>query len=233
MLPPRDAALPPAPFTAEEEIDTALRNRPELHQLDYQERINRRELQAKIIAAFPSVKGFVGVDADSNDFLYHNNWVQYGARASWNLLSVVRLPAEKRTVRAQDDVLHAKALATAMAVMTQVQVARARYALYGSELDTARHQQRIQYGIMHQIDGGYKAGAISQQTLLREQMNSLVTQVKLDIAYADAQNAYANLYAAMGLDNYTPNVAPDRSVNGIAGDLREMWARRETLAEAR
>lgn len=232
VLPARDAALPPAPFTAEQEIDTALRNRPELRQIDYQQRINKRELDAKILAAFPSLKGFVGVNTDSNDFLYHNNWVQYGARASWNLLSVFRLPAEKKAVHAQDDVLRAKSLATAMAVMTQVEVARARYALYGSELDTARHQHAIQVGIMGQINGGYKAGAISQQTLLREQMNSLVTEVKLDIAYANAQNAYANLYAAMGLDNYTPNIAPDRSVRSLAGDLRAMWASRETFAQA-
>ena len=233
VMPARDAALPTVPYTAEQEIDTALRNRPELHQLDYQERINRRELDAKIIAAFPSLKGFVGVDTDSNSFLFHSNWAQYGARASWNLINLVRLPADKRAVHAQDDVLRTKELATAMAVMTQVEVARARYALYGSELDTARHQEAIQRGIINQIDGGYKAGAISQQTLLREQMNSLVTEVKLDIAYADAQNAYANLYASMGLDNYTPDVTPGRSVNGIAGDLREMWARRETLAQVR
>lgn len=233
VMPERDAALPVVPYTAEQEFDTALHNRPELHQLAYQERINRRELDAKILAAFPSLKGFVGVDTDSNSFLFHGGWAQYGARASWNLINVVRLPAEKRTLHAQDGVLQAKALATAMAVMTQVEVARARYALYGSELDSARHQQRIQHGIMQQIDGGYKAGAISQQTLLREQMNSLVTEVKFDIAYADAQNAYANLCAAMGLDNYTPDVTPGSSVRAIAGDLRGMWARRETVAQAR
>ncbi len=230
-LSPRDAALAPVPLTAEQEIDTALRNRPELRQINYQQRINKRELDAKIIAAFPSLKGFVGVDIDSNSFLFHNTWAQYGARASWNLLTVFKLPAEKKAVHAQDDVLRAKELATAMAIMTQVEVARARYALYGSELDTARHQHAIQTGIMGQIDGGYKAGVVSQQTLLREQMNSLVTDVKLDIAYANAQNAYANLYASMGLDNYTPDVGPNRDVRAIAGDLRELWARRESAAE--
>ena len=230
MLPPRDAALPQAPLTSEQEIDVALHNRPELSQLDYQKRINRRELEAKIIAAFPSVKGFIGVNTDSNDFLYHN---QLGAiRRAGQLEPDLGVPpaAEKKDPRRAGHGARGEGAGHGHGDHDAGAGGRARYQLYGSELDTARHQHAIQNGIMGQINGGYKAGAVSQQTLLREQMNSLVTEVKFDIAYADAQNAYANLYAAMGLDNYTPNVAPDRGVHEIAGDLRSMWARRETFA---
>ena len=227
VLPPREAALPRVPLSADEEVMTALRNRPELRQLGYQQRINKRELDAQILGMFPSLKGFVGVNADTNDFLYNNNWVQYGARTSFNLLNVFKLGAAKKAVRAEGSVLQARELATAMAVMTQVHVARARYTLYTSELDTARHAHAVQARIMGQIDGGYKAGAISQQTLLREQMNTLVSEVRYDIAYADAQNAYANLYAAMGIDGFTPEVTRDDPVRALAGSLQSMWTRRE------
>jgi len=227
VLPPREAALPNVTLSADDEIMTALRNRPELRQLGYQQRVNKRELDAQILSMFPSLKGFVGINADSNAFLYNSNWAQYGAKASFNLLNVFKLGATKKAVRAEGDVLTAKELATAMAVMTQVQVARARYGLYGSELDTARHSHAVQARIMGQIDGGFKAGAISQQTLLREQMNTLVSEVRYDIAYADAQNAYANLYAAMGIDSFTPDVTSQRSVSTLAGALHDMWAQRE------
>ena len=226
VLPPRDAALPVVALTADDEVATALRNRPELRQLGYQQRINKRELDAQILSMFPSLKGYVGLNADSNSFLYNNNWVQYGARTSFNLLNVFRLPAAKKAVKAEGSVLQARELATAMAVMTQVYVARARYGLYGSELDTARHSYAVQGKIMTQITGGYKAGAISQQTLLREQMNTLVSEVRYDIAYADAQNAYANLYAAMGVDSFTPDVGAAQSVRTLADSLKAMWARR-------
>jgi outer membrane protein TolC len=193
----------------------------------YQERINKRELDAQIISMFPSLKGFVGINTDSNKFLFNNNWAQYGARASMNLLNVFKIGAVKKQVNANGEVLRTRELATAMAVMTQVQVAQARYALYGSELGTTRHAYAVQSRIMNQIDGGFKGGAISQQTLLREQMNTLVSEVRYDIAYADAQNAYANLYAAMGIDSFTPDVTGRASVRELAGALHDMWQKRE------
>ena len=227
VLATRDTALPGVSLSAEEEVMTALRNRPELRQLGYQQRVNKRELDAQILAMFPSLKGFVGINADTNSFLYNQNWVQYGARTSFNLLNVFKIGAAKKAVRAEGDVLRARELATAMAVMTQVHVARARYGLYSSELDTARHQHAVQARIMDQISGGYKGGAISQQTLLREQMNTLVSEVRYDIAYADAQNAYANLYAAMGVDGFTPDVSDRDSVRAIAASLQGLWAQRD------
>jgi outer membrane protein TolC len=227
VLPPREAPLPAIALSADDEITTALRNRPELRELGYQQRINRRELNSQILAMFPSLKGFVGINADSNGFLYNSNWAQYGAKSAFNLINVFRIGAVKKSVNAQGDVLKAKELATAMAVMTQVEVARARYGLYASELDTARHGHAVQARIMGQIDGGFKAGAISEQTHLRERMNTLVSEVRYDIAYADAQNAYANLYAAMGIDSFTPEVTDRQSVRGLADALQTMWAKRD------
>lgn len=232
-LPRREDALPAVNLSAEDEVMTALQNRPELRQVGYQQRINKRELDAQILSAFPSLKGFVGLNADSNDFLYNNNWAQYGARSAFNLMNVFRLPAAKKAVKAQGDALRAKELATAMAVMTQVHVARARYALYTSELETARHSYTVQSRIMGQIDGGFRGGAISQQTLLREQMNSLVSEVRYDIAYADAQNSYANLYAAMGLDSFLPEDTDRQSVAELSAALKGLWAQRETATTAK
>ena len=80
---------------------------------------------------------------------------------------------------------------------------------------------------MGQIDGGFRAGAISEQTDLRERMNTLVSEVRYDIAYADAQNAYANLYASMGIDSFTPDVTDRQSVHALADQLQAMWAKRE------
>ena len=80
---------------------------------------------------------------------------------------------------------------------------------------------------MGQIDGGFKAGATSEQTLLRERMNTLVSEVRYDIAYADAQNAYANLYAAMGIDSFTPEVTNAASVHDLATSLQSMWTKRQ------
>ena len=226
VMPDRGVDMPTVNYDAEDMMMSALRNRPELREVAYLERINAKELDAAVLSALPSLRGFVGVNYDSNDFLYNSDWLNYGARASWNLLNLFRLPAHKRAVNAEGDLIRQRELALAMAVMTQVHVARAQLGHRMLELDTAARTHNVQGKIMQQISSGYDAGAMSKQTMLREEMNTLVSEVKYDIAYAEAQNAYANLYAAIGLDSFGPDVSGREDVATLANSLRGLWDRR-------
>lgn len=227
VLPDRKQALPEVKYEGEDMMMTALLNRPELREVSYRQRINSRELDAALLSALPSFRGVLGVNVDSNDFLFNNDWVNYGARASWNVLNLFRLPAHKKAIEAQDDLLEQRELALTMAVITQVHVARARFSHLSKELETAGRQMGVQDKILYQIRSGHKAGAMSRQTLLREEMNTLVAEVKYDIAYAEAQNAYANLFASMGIDEFSPDVTGREDVATLQTSLATMWRDRE------
>ncbi len=229
VLPDRAQALPNVKATGESMMMTALRNRAELREVSYRQRINSKELDAALLSALPSFRGILGVNVDSNDFLYNNDWMQWGARASWNVLSLFRYPAQKKAVKAQDDLLRQRELALTMAVITQVHVSRARFSHFSEELGTAAHQMSVQDKIMYQIRSGFKAGAMSQQTLLREEMNTLVAEVRYDIAFADAQNAYANLFASMGIDEFAPDITGREDVTTLRAALARMWESRQSL----
>ena len=228
VLPDRGLPLPAVNYSGEDMMMTALQNRAELREVSYRQRINARELDAALLSALPSFRGVLGVNVDSNDFLYNNDWMQYGARASFNLLNLFRLPAQRRAIGAQDDLLHAREMALTMAVMTQVHVSRARYGHLTQELDTARRQMDVQSRIMQQIRAGFQAGAMSRQTLLREEMNTLVSEVKYDIAYAEAQNAYANLFSSMGIDDFGPDITGREDIATLTQALAGLWRQRET-----
>lgn len=227
-MPDRTKLLPNVGFTGRDMMMTALRNRPELREVAYLQRINDKELDAALLSALPSLRGIVGVNVDSNDFLFNNNWLNYGAQASWNVLSLFSLGPRKKAVRAEGELLRQRELALAMAVLTQVHVAHARYRHLTQELETAEHQHRVQGKILYQIESGNRAGTISRQTLLREQMNTLVSEVRYDIAFADAQNAYANLFASMGLDYFSPDVTGQEDVATLRSSLERLWDERET-----
>ncbi len=227
VLPDRTQTLPDVKYSGDDMMMAALRNRSELREVSYRQRINAKELDAALLSALPSFRGILGVNVDSNDFLYNNDWLQWGARASWNVLNLFRYPAQKKAVKAQDDVLRQRELALTMAVMTQVHVARTRFGHFTQELETASHQHRVQEKIMYQIRSGYQAGAMSQQTLLREEMNSLVSEVKYDIAYAEAQNAYANLFGSMGIDDFGPDITGREDVATLTNSLAQLWQGRE------
>ena len=223
VMPDRGTPMPEVKYSAEDMMTSALRHRPELREVSYLQRINAKELDVRLLSLLPSVRGVLGVNYDSNDFLYNNNWLQAGARASWNVLNLFKLPAQKRAVRAEGDLLRQRELALAMAVMTQVHVSRAQLAHRNDELLTARQQRDIQSRILDQIKGGYAAGAMSKQTLLREEMNELVSEVKYDLAYAEAQNAYANLFASMGVDAFGPDLTGQEDIATLSKALDQLW----------
>ncbi|MGR4870692.1 TolC family protein [Variovorax sp. LARHSF232] len=207
-------------------LRTAIQNRPELREVAYQLRSNDKESTAAYLRALPSLRVFAGLDFSDNSFLYNNNWVGWGARASWNVLNVFRLPAEKAKVKAQGQLLDQRQLALTTAVATQVEVSRARYAVRLQELKTAKRYYDVQARIEGQIEAGYKAEKLSRQTLIREEMNTLVSQVRYDMALADLQNAYANVYASLGIDPVEGDMSTTEPVAELAGKLRDMWAKR-------
>lgn len=227
VLPDRGTPPPPVNYAADDLMLTALQNRPELREVSYRQRINVRELDAALLRALPSFRGVLGVNYDSNDFLFNNDWFQWGARASWNVLNLFRLPADRAAVRAQGDLLQQRELALTMAVITQVHVSRARYAHLTNELDTAARQMAVQSRILEQIRAGHRAGAMSRQTLLREEMNTLVAEVKYDIAYADVQNAYANLFSSLGIDEFAADLNGQEDIATLRRSLAMMWQGRE------
>lgn len=208
-------------------IWTAMNNRAELREVALRRRINAQELDAAFLELLPGIQAFAGTNFDSNDFLYNNNWVSWGAKATWNLLRLVQYPAKREVIHAQDRLLDERSLALTMAVMTQVHVSRIRFYHYQKELATAGEYLAVQRRLVGLMRDEAGANRISEQTLIREEMNTLVAEVKHDIAYASLQNAFANVYASMGLDPLASEIDPNRQELGsLARALRALWFER-------
>ena len=224
--PPRDADATRLVMSGEEMVSAALENRPEIRDLQYQLRINAKESKRALLEMLPTANLFASVNYDSDSYLYNSNWVGWGAKATWNLLNVFKYPAQKRVIEAKDELLDARALALTMAIMTQVHVARVRYGHAKKLFRTASKHLKVQKGIRHQIRSSHAEGLASEQTLIREEMNTLASQVAFDIAYADLQNAYANVFGSMGLDPYADELRRGDSIEQLAVALRTAWVER-------
>jgi outer membrane protein TolC len=204
----------------------ALLNRPELRDIAYQRRINEREAHAALLELLPGIQLYGGGNYDTNKYLDHNRWVGWGAKASFNVVKVFQYPHRKDVINAQDELLDARALALTMAVMTQVHVSRIRYAHVSAELITARSYFDVQDRLVRQMRTEASADRISEQTLVREEMNTLVAEAKRDIAFAGAQNAFANVFASMGLDPYAADIDTTLSVKALSAQIKGLWLER-------
>jgi outer membrane protein TolC len=211
------------PGSGPDMVHAALHNRAEIRDLILQKRINGTEAKAALLELLPGIQAFVGGNLDQNSFLTKGHWVGWGARASWNLISLIKYPQKAEVIATQDRLIDQKALAATMAVMTQVYISRVKFHHTGKELTVANSYSGVQGQLLHQVRSEALAGKVSDQTVLREEMNQLIATVRADLAYANWQNAYANVYAAIGVDPYASLVAPEASVKDLAGQIKSSW----------
>lgn len=226
VVPKRDISRLALRMDTEDMVLTALKNRPEFHEYLYKGRINRKEGDAALLELLPSPAAYAGLNLDSNDLLYNADWVSWGARITWNLARIARYPARRGEIEAQAALLEQQTLATAMAIATQVHVARIRYTHLRKLAATSAEYYNVQRRILRQIKAQVTASAASEQTLIREEMNTLVAAVEFDIAYADLQNAYAAVYASLGIDPVDETVSTAMSVPELAAALEAIWRAR-------
>ncbi len=201
-------------------LHTAVANRPELREAAYRKRINEQEAHAALLELLPGLNLIMAANFDSNSFLLDNHWQYWGAKASWNLLRVFSYPAKRALVEQQDEMLDNKVLAVTMAVMTQVYVSRIRYAHATKEHATAKRYRDVQRRLLTQIRIEAAADRLSRQTLAREELNMLVAEAKLDIAFAAKQAALAFVRTSMGIDPQVPGLA-DMSLRETVQAVRD------------
>ncbi|RYE71865.1 MAG: hypothetical protein EOP19_31280, partial [Hyphomicrobiales bacterium] len=204
----------------------AATNRPEMREIAYELRVNDREADAAILELLPSFNLYAGPNYDSNRYIQTNDWVSYGAKVSWNLMRLLAMPATKQKIAAQEDLLQQRSLSVAMAIMTQIQVSLIRHDHLQKSYDTARGLAAVQHKIVRQVRSETEAQRTSDQILIREEMNTLVADAEMDMVYADLQNAYANVYASLGIDPFPPGMSTSQSVAQISAALQAMWFER-------
>lgn len=221
-----DATAPVIEIDAQDMIYAALLNRAELRDIAYQQRINDREATAALLELLPGLQLYAGANTDTNHYLLHKEWVTWGAKTSWNLMRTFQYPAKRGVIDGQDKLLSARALALTMAVMTQVHVSRIRYGNMVRELQTAREFLDVQSRLVRQMRNEAAADRISEQTLIREELNTLVAEVKRDIAFSSMQSAFANVFASVGLDPYASDVSTSAPVADLATQIKSLWFER-------
>lgn len=226
ILPNRNDVVPELPGSADAMVLTGLRYRSEVRESAYRQHILSGELDMAKLRALPSVRNVLGLNVDDNKFLYNKEWINVSARLSWNLLEAFRYPKVKRAIQAEEEALQQRDLALTMAIMTQIYVARSRFLYLAEELGTARRAEGVQRRLQEQARSAFAARAISQQQLVREELNYILAEIRYDVAYSDAQNAYANLYASMGVDDFDVGSNQDLPLKQLSAALEEYWTER-------
>lgn len=213
-------------LSSQQMTEMALRERPEMREIAYRLRINGIEEKAAVLELLPSIRGYLGLNYDTNQFLLNGDWTGWGARVSWSLMQLAKYPRRQRTLEAQDDLLDARALALTQAIATQVYVSNKRFHSLQREVETARQHYNVSNEIYLQARDEFQSGLGSQRDYVRENLKAILAGLRYNAIYAEMQGAFANVYAAVGLDAYDGTPSKNESVNKVATVLRKMWRER-------
>lgn len=222
VQPTNVGTVPVVNLDAESLERQALVFRPELRAIDYQRRINAKEAKAVLLEMFPSLKMQFGGYYNSNSFFLYKEWLNYAAQVSWNLIGVFRVPAKYKAIEAHKRVLEAQSLALTMTILTEVHVGAAQFMLAKEELNNARQYRETQHAIAEHTRSLWLTNSTTDLTLVREKVNHILAEVRLDGAQASIESAYATLRAAVG-DEAVPPAIDGQTVDGLAEAVRRLW----------
>jgi outer membrane protein TolC len=221
-MPPSATAVPAINLDSQKMEEQALLLRPELRAIDYKKRINAKEVKAVFLELFPSLKVSFGGYYNSNSLLFYQNWLTYAAQVSWNLLSVFRTPAKLKAIEAHGQMLDAQSLALSLSILTEVHVGAAQFVHAKEEYQDAWDYQRAQAAIAEHTRNLWMTQRTNDLTLIREQVNDVAADVRLDAARSGLETAYATLMASLG-EEAVPVSMGEQNVAQLADSIRQYW----------
>lgn len=222
VVPPQMTTVPAVNLDSQKMEEQALLLRPELRTIDYQKRINAKEARAVFLELFPSLKLSFGGYYNSNSFLLYQNWLTYAAQVSWNLLSVFRTPAKLKAIEAHGQVLDAQSLALTLSIMTEVHVGATQFVQAKQEYQDAWTYHQTQTAIVEQTKNLWLTRRTNDLTLIRERVNDVVAEVRVDAARSGLETAYATLMASIGEDA-VPVSMGEQNLAQLAESLKKLW----------
>ena len=216
--------VPEISIDIEKMENVALEQRPELLENHYQKRISAAETRTALLRLLPTLNLTAGSYYDSTKYLLNQDWVSAGAQVSWNLMNVFRIGAENRVAETRDAWIEEQRLASSMAVLTQVHIARIRYEQSLKTYELAGLYNDVALRINEQTRTSAELARVSELAMIRESLNALLAELRRDVAYADLQNSFGRVFMSMGLD-LVPENYTEGSLSTLTQDIGQRFAK--------
>ena len=225
VIPERGVFTSKLDLEMEDMEQIALESRPELRELFYKKRANAKETRAAILQMLPGIELRGDYNYNSNSFLFNGDWLSIGSQLSWNLISLISMPAKMDELGAKEKLLDLERLSMSMAILAQLHVSLAQFSNIREEYRAVYDYMQVQNRIIEITRVEAYLGKISEHQLIHEEMNTLLAEVRADYIYSELENAYAGVYVSLGLDPI-PADLDSKDLSDLTAKLAEHWSRR-------
>jgi outer membrane protein TolC len=209
-----------------EELEAqALAQNAELREQHYNARIAAVETKKVILRLFPSLSFHYDLRYDSDKYLVNSRWNEAGAQFSFNLLNLLSAPAHMRLAEAGVALADQRRVATRMAVLAQLHVARLQYAGALQQYERAAAIAQVDARIDAQIASRAAVQMQSGLDSVAHRTAALLSRLRQYQALAAAHAAGGKFLATLGMEPQLDSVQAlslAQLQSGIA-DTRRRW----------
>ncbi|AWI52818.1 transporter [Aquabacterium olei] len=192
------------PRTLELDIGTmeelALQQNADLREQHYNGRVAREEVRRTLVRLFPNISLNYGYKYDSDRYLVHNDWQEAGVQMSFNLFNLLTADTQMKLARAGVALAEQRRVATQMAVVTQVHLARLQLVNAHKQFVRADAIYLTDQKITEHTRNREQALAQSKLDRVSNEVSTILSLLRRYQALAQVQAAESRLLASIGAE---------------------------------
>lgn len=178
----------------------ALALNPDLRESLYNTRIAQEETHRVMLRMFPGLSFNYALNHSTDSYLINDVWKEAGIQVSFNLLGLIGMPAQKRLAEAGVALADQKRMATQVAVLTQLHLARLQYANAAHQFGRADAIADVDQRIAGHITNQATEAKLTRLDNVAQQTATILSILRRYQALSNAQAAASRLQATLGLE---------------------------------
>lgn len=204
-----------------EQMETyALLQNPELRESIYNARIAQQETRRAMLKMFPGLSFNYAIKNSDDSYLINQTWQETGVQVSFNLLGFLSMPAQRKLAEAGVTLAEQKRMATQMAVVSQVNIARLQYANAAAQFNRADAIASVDQRLADHVNNQVLAERQTKLDSVSQQTSYILSTLRRYQALSNAQAAGSRLQASLGLE-----LPLDASRQASLAELKEQVAK--------
>lgn len=180
--------------------EAALENNADLREQHYNGRVAREEVRKTMAKLFPNLSFSYGLKYDSDKYLVHNQWNEAGLQLSFNLFNLFTADSQLKLAEAGVTLADQRRVATQMAVLAQVHLARLQLVNARNQFTRADTIYGTDQRIVEQVRNRASALAQSKLEVVANETTAILSLLRRYQALAQVQVAENRMLATLGLE---------------------------------
>lgn len=178
----------------------ALAQNGDLREQNYNARIASEETHKTILRLFPNLSFNYDLRYDSDKYLVNNRWNEAGVQLSFNLFNLFSAPSQYRMAEAGIALADQRRVATQMAVLAQLHIARLQYASALQQFQRSDAIWEVDDRIGKQVANRADAQTQSKLDTVANNTATILSLLRRYQALAQAHAAAGKLQATLGIE---------------------------------